>query len=124
MEQEKNGVGTEKIEEGVSDEEKTEEKIESLVEDKSGKTAIQHNEEQLIRERKEKIMGGNLLSSGIGAIITIASALTDIDWAEGLIKIILTAIAAIIGGFLGALGKHYFHKWILKKKPKKKDEIT
>jgi len=64
-------------------------------------------------------MGGNLLSSGIGGVITIASVLADVDWVEGIVKIALIAVAAVLGGFLGALGKHFFHKWVIKKKPKK-----
>ena len=44
----------------------------------------------------------------------------NVNLEDAIFKIGITAIAAILGGFLGALGKHFFYRWVLKKKPKKK----
>ncbi len=72
--------------------------------------------------------GDTAIGAIIGAGITVTSTLNNIDLAalllnvdliDAIFKIGITAVAAIVGGFLGALGKHFFYKWVLKRKPKK-----
>ena len=63
------------------------------------------------------------ISKTIGALVMGVPTLIEImavDVMGAAFKIGITAVAAVVGGFLGALGKHFFHRWILKDHKKKK----